>query len=370
MVNFKGRLKGVQRMLDARRDEANKTDGAVIYTGDWHDSIPRRLILDPSLTPVEKLTWQIIRTHIGQPGEDGAWPSVGRIARLAGVSRPTIQNAIDVLEASRWISVLRRVRDDHGNVIGNYYMLHGSPMPVAETMAFTPGYLSMLKRMSKLNGPSKRRVSKFAKDMLKELNYSTEKVVQAEPLPEVQKIKENLDVNQIDGRESILDPVVNSLVAPVVQAEPLPEATEVYEWSNKLDITLHTRANDMLMKVPITLRKIVVENFNLSLEKGGVRNPLSYLSSLVERVKNGTFIDVIDRSEHSSLEKQLWAKLTQAKQVLDQGGRVLIRGREVDMIYGFNISFKQAIREGVYTVNASFSKILPKDIILVSNKDD
>jgi len=360
MNEFKGKIKGLERMLKAKREQAQGDKSAVVYTGAWHDSIPRRLILDVNLTPVEKLTWQIIRTHIGQPGEDGAWPSIGRIAKLACVSRPTIQNAIDVLEAYRWISVLRRVRDEHGNVIGNYYMLHDAPMPIAETMVLAPGYLSMLKRMASLSGPSKQRVRKVSSSILKDKHYTRPPVVQPEPQGRLGAIKDNLSVND-NGSENRLG---MDLAGALLEEEHSASLTE-FDWSDKFDKKYHKKAASMVYEVPNEVRASLVKNFNRQLDKGSIRNPISYLGGLIKCVKQGTFIDVVcDNTLENSYEKSLVQALTNAKAQMNSGSNVWVKGHEVEDIYGVNINFKKEIAENVYTINAISSKIQVDDVVV------
>ncbi|MGX8042917.1 hypothetical protein [Proteus mirabilis] len=46
----------------------------LIYAGNVHDAIPRQLLLEPRLSPVDKLTWMMIRLH-AQQNEGAVFPT-------------------------------------------------------------------------------------------------------------------------------------------------------------------------------------------------------------------------------------------------------------------------------------------------------
>ncbi|EAU56105.1 hypothetical protein AL013_05050 [Mariprofundus ferrooxydans] len=319
---------GIQRMLAYRKDRhAGKDQEHVVYTGSWHDSIPRRLILDPLLNPTEKLVWQVIRTHIGQPGEDGAWPSISRLARLVRVSRPTIQNAIDVLQATRWLHAVRRVRDEHGNVIGNYYLLHALPLPVSETMLLAPDYLAMLRRMAQQAGPSKKRVSEVATLVLKRLMRRSEDG--DDDL--LAGIRRNLNENAMPpktGLVPLLD-AASRVDQTLVQSEP-PEGVNVqYTWPDALR-GMEKHAEAILRAAPSSLRQPLLDALAGA---SNVRNPLGYLARLVERARKGLFVDVEAQERKRSKEiKALSDALEAARTALAAGRRVTIRGHVIEDI--------------------------------------
>lgn len=319
---------GIQRMLAYRKDRhAGKDQEHVVYTGSWHDSIPRRLILDPLLNPTEKLVWQVIRTHIGQPGEDGAWPSISRLARLVRVSRPTIQNAIDVLQATRWLHAVRRVRDEHGNVIGNYYLLHALPLPVSETMLLAPDYLAMLRRMAQQAGPSKKRVSEVAAIVLKRLMRRGEDGDDGL----LAGIRRNLDENAMPpktGLAPLLD-AASRVDQTLVQPEP-PEGGNVqYTWPDVLR-GMEKPAEAILRDAPASLRQPLLDALAGA---SNVRNPLGYLARLVERARKGLFVDVEAQERKRSKEiKALSDALEAARTALAAGRRVTIRGHVIEDI--------------------------------------
>jgi|GEM_PF-6579209 len=322
---------GVREMLELRKQRGQKE--LVVYTGDWHDSIPRRLILDPTLTPSEKIIWQVLRTHASQPGENGAWPSVGRLARLAGVSRPTVHNAIDVLQASRWLSVARRVRNQKGAVIGNYYLLHGQPLPIHETMVVTPDYLSTVRNFSKLEGASKKRVREFARRTLQELGQKVK-----DEQKQVNKLDELVTQMSADLEEGVQSEVVqhlnqaadkmrNTAVESVEKSESNNDKeADAFRWPDSLK-EHKKQALALLCHAPVENRQGILD---VIAEKSDIRNPLAYLGGLVKKSKEGLFFDQASIQKDKSKEQSgVIDALTKIEAAIKKGHIVKIKGRTV-----------------------------------------
>jgi DNA-binding transcriptional ArsR family regulator len=64
------------------------------------------MLLDPSLSPLAKVTYQLLMLH-GRGGQ-GCWPGMERLRRTAGVSLPTIRAALGELRARGLIRARRR----------------------------------------------------------------------------------------------------------------------------------------------------------------------------------------------------------------------------------------------------------------------
>lgn len=353
-------LGGIQRMLAYRKDRhARKDEGRVVYTGSWHDSIPRRLILDPLLNPTEKLVWQIIRTHIDQPGEDGAWPSVARMARLARVSRPTVQNAIDVLQATRWLHAVRRVRDEHGNVIGNYYLLHASPLPVSETMLLAPDYLAMLRRMAQLSGPSKKRAGEVAASVLDRLLHDGGE----EAVSLFDGIRRHLAENARPPKASLtrLLDAAECVGRTPDQPEPSLGDDVQYEWPDALR-GAERYAGAILRGAPAALRQPILDALGCA---RNVENPLAYLAGLVARARKGLFVDAKAQNHSQSMEVEaLTEALDAARTALAAGKRVTIRGHDIEDIVASGL-IKRSDRDGYF--QAFSIGIKPEEIKITGN---
>ena len=127
-----------------RHDEDPQS--SLIFFGNWQDPYPRLLVTDPILEPVDKVVWQIIRTHITTPGAVTAFPNYGAIRTGANVkSNHTVSRAITILRATRWLSLCERVRDAQGRFLGNIYALHDEPVTLGDAMYLDSDYIEFLR---------------------------------------------------------------------------------------------------------------------------------------------------------------------------------------------------------------------------------
>src|SRR5476651_1643837 len=127
----------------------------IIFSGNPHETVPRRLLLDDRLTPLERNTWQVFRLLINDDGLT-AFPTYDQLRPYLGMqpgkpaSRETISKALVTLRLTRWLSLGRRVRNDlSGQVQGNVYLLHDEPVTPAEAMEFDKDYLQLLNQSMK-----------------------------------------------------------------------------------------------------------------------------------------------------------------------------------------------------------------------------
>lgn len=122
----------------------------IIFSGNPHETVPRRLLLDDRLTPLERNTWQVFRLLINDDGLT-AFPTYDQLRPYLGMqpgrpaSRETVSKALVTLRLTRWLSLGRRVRNDlSGQVQGNVYLLHDEPVTPAEALEFDKDYLQLL----------------------------------------------------------------------------------------------------------------------------------------------------------------------------------------------------------------------------------
>lgn len=140
----------VQRLRNSSSQSSDRHDddqqSSLIFFGNWQDPYPRLLVTDPILEPVDKVVWQIIRTHISTPGSVTAFPSYSAIRTGANVkSNHTVSRAITILRATRWLSLCERVRDTQGRFLGNIYALHDEPVTLGDAMYLDSDYIGFLR---------------------------------------------------------------------------------------------------------------------------------------------------------------------------------------------------------------------------------
>ncbi|HHG5367055.1 TPA: STY4528 family pathogenicity island replication protein [Pseudomonas aeruginosa] len=121
-----------------------------LFSGNRHDSMPRALLLDRRLTPLERNAWQVFRLMLADDGVT-AMPTYDQLAPwltsmpCAGrASHETVARALTMLRLTRWISLVRRRRDPRtGRVLGNLYVLHDEPLTPFEAIQLDADYLEL-----------------------------------------------------------------------------------------------------------------------------------------------------------------------------------------------------------------------------------
>ena len=122
----------------------------IIFSGNPHETVPRKLLLDNRLTPLERNCWQVFRLLVNEDGVT-AFPTYDQLRPYLGMnpgkhaSRETVSKALTVLRLTRWLSLGRRVRNEvSGQVQGNVYLLHDEPVTPAEAIEFDKDYMQLL----------------------------------------------------------------------------------------------------------------------------------------------------------------------------------------------------------------------------------
>ena len=148
------RTRALEAMIDSSLDALRQGQSshppteALLFIGNWNDALPRLLIYDPILEPVDKIVWAVIRTR-ADPNRGTSFPSYAMIGRLANVgSEATVSRALSILRVTRWLTHCGRVRDRHGRFRGNVYVLHDEPLPLADTLYLDPVYMAAIHQAS------------------------------------------------------------------------------------------------------------------------------------------------------------------------------------------------------------------------------
>jgi len=143
---------GALKTLQARQVEsaAPSADG-FLFSGNRHESVPRRLFLDRRLTPLERNAWQVFRLMLegdgltAFPTYDQLRPWLASTPCGAQASHETVARALTLLRLTRWLSLVRRRRDARtGRILGNVYVLHDEPLTPFEAMQLDADYLNLV----------------------------------------------------------------------------------------------------------------------------------------------------------------------------------------------------------------------------------
>lgn len=121
-----------------------------LFSGQSHEVVPRRLLLDHRLTPLERNAWQVFRLMLqGQgvvtPRYEDLQPYLSSVPYGALASRETIARVLTMLRLTRWLSLVSRGRDQlSGRLQGSLYVLHDEPLTPAEAMELDQDYLELV----------------------------------------------------------------------------------------------------------------------------------------------------------------------------------------------------------------------------------
>lgn len=131
-------------------DALGEQYAGIVFSGNPHETVPRGLLLDDRLSPLERNVWQVFRLLINADGVT-AFPTYDQLRPYLGstpgkpASRETVAKALTVLRLTRWLSLGRRVRDSlSGRVQGNVYILHDEPVGCAEAMEIDRDYMLLI----------------------------------------------------------------------------------------------------------------------------------------------------------------------------------------------------------------------------------
>ncbi|MFQ8213692.1 STY4528 family pathogenicity island replication protein [Klebsiella pneumoniae] len=129
---------------------ARQNDG-FIFSGNRHDSVPRALLTDNRLTPLERNAWQVFRLLLNDDGitalptYDQLAPWLASMPCATRASHETVARALTLLRLTRWISLVRRRRDPRtGRIQGNLYVLHDEPLTPYEAIQLDVDYLELV----------------------------------------------------------------------------------------------------------------------------------------------------------------------------------------------------------------------------------
>ena len=159
IVALKRQVEQVEQELKQRGQEDNldhEPEYAVLFTGNWQSAIPNQLICHPDLSPAEKITWQVWRLAITNPGRPGASPRSSDLMRHINCSKPTLTGTKAMLRVTRWATLCRSVRNLQGRYLGDIYLLHDEPMSLDATIELDPEYLRFLDRIISSERKNKR----------------------------------------------------------------------------------------------------------------------------------------------------------------------------------------------------------------------
>ncbi|MCX7063290.1 MAG: STY4528 family pathogenicity island replication protein [Proteobacteria bacterium] len=128
-----------------RIDGEPVANDAMLFVSNRHDAIPDGVIEDPTLEPVDKIAWMVIKRHAGGAGSSSSFPTYAEICQKVNVaSKTTVVRCVAILRIARWLTLCARLREPCGRFRRNIYALHDEPLPLADTLHLDSQYLEFL----------------------------------------------------------------------------------------------------------------------------------------------------------------------------------------------------------------------------------
>lgn len=339
-------------------EQANEQSG-LLFLGNVHDAVPRRLFLDSRLSPLDKMAWVMIRLYAQQ--NDGAvFPTYDELqCQLAlphsdKASRETISRALLMLRLTGWLSLCKRVRDKAGRIRGNIYAHHDEPLGLFDAEYFDPGWL----------------------DAVADACRHTNKTIRLTALTVLQEIKSDIRMRHRHSRVALIEARLSAPQTPqdMVSARQKKIAGSETEPGQKLQSSESELSNQRWDNLPGSDSELSRK----SRDGGLVRKSNRYVRSFTQSVKDTYVGDegrlswptaVIERlstSDRDMLEQQLNALPGElGQQILDDlAGRM--KTADVRNVTAYLLANLKRAREGLFNTGNAVAVHTPAKQKLVA----
>ena len=124
--------------VSKNKDAINSNTMGIIFCGEHFDSIPRNLLEDNLITPMDKYAWQ--RMYIEMQKNNGKFfPTYDVLQEIWGtmgtkLSRKTVRAILARLVLRGWMSCKMVRNPETGVVSGNVYLLHNNVLPINQIL--------------------------------------------------------------------------------------------------------------------------------------------------------------------------------------------------------------------------------------------
>ena len=157
------------------------TKDSLFFVGNWHDSIPRAIWIDPLLDGTDVRIWGFLRSLL--KSDTPAVVSVNtRLQEALGYSKPTITRSLSALRATRWISLCSKVRDEGGRFRGHVYAVNAEPLSFGDAIRLDPGFLDFLEEQTHIKRPKVREIATAVLALINEQIENNRDITEEESL--------------------------------------------------------------------------------------------------------------------------------------------------------------------------------------------
>lgn len=145
------------RTIEEARARFPDTDGVLVKATQVEEGW-RRVVEDAALPPSAKVLWCVLA---GGTAPTRPFPSSRTLRELSNIRSSSVcTDSLEILRINRWLTV------SGGAARGRVYVLHASPLPMADVLGVDARYEAYLAR---LRGHGRRRIRMLATDSLREL---------------------------------------------------------------------------------------------------------------------------------------------------------------------------------------------------------
>ncbi|SET64140.1 hypothetical protein SAMN03159512_02962 [Pseudomonas sp. NFR09] len=313
-----------------------------LFSGLSHEVVPRRLLLDNRLTPLERNAWQVFRLMLqGQgvvtPRYEDLQPYLSSVPYGASASRETIARVLTMLRLTRWLSLVSRGRDQlSGRLQGSLYVLHDEPLTPAEAMELDQDYLALVGHALGHATKAVRTVAQHIVEEIRqdtnidqgrlptrldswgehwtqqELDHATDAVLHDSERGEDALVRNRAGTrsdSELGLNASVSLTVRNPNAACTVLKESkctVPRATAAVDnlhWPTSLHLSPSER-----QAIAVALNKLkpadqqaVLNEAGARCTAGGIRKPAAYLMGLIQRALKGDFRPWASQAEPSNI---------------------------------------------------------------------
>ncbi|HBR1983689.1 TPA: hypothetical protein L9M67_003831 [Klebsiella quasipneumoniae subsp. quasipneumoniae] len=321
-------------LTDMLEDIAGKLPPApadyLLFSGVQHDCTPRALLFDLRLTPGERNAWQLLRLFLDQreptpvPLYERLSPLVSSVPCGARASHETISRMLVTLRLTRWLSLIRRLRDKKtGRLRGNIWVLHDSPLTPFEALQLDAEYLELVSRALQHANKAVRRVAQTVVQELHDDVQLSQRLLPSHLQALLQRaaIPGYPQPPGISETEESLSPFVRDYVplsstaeesASAAQHHPLRQPNSVRTVVNKRSVSMNhvPRAREPLalperfIQLPVSqqngariamsslepsLQQAVLDEWDARCESQTIRHPAGYLFGIIQKALSGEF---------------------------------------------------------------------------------
>lgn len=300
------------------------------YIGKPQNVMPRSLLLDNRLTPLERNAWQalhfmIVERQLKNPRYEDLQPYLSSVPCGDKASRETIARVLQNLRLTRWLSLVSHLRDTKGQLRPPIYVLHDEPLTPAEALQLDEGYGELIQRSLKHAAKGVRITAEHALDELRRDETVPAALIPrvlalVPPLPQQQSLgletrapAPQSEQLSLDSVTSPAEPLHHSELqpqAPGLAAVRIPNSLSTVQKLKEQKSTVLDEAGDPELMWPANLplsksdqqaawqamtplpedaRLAVLQEAVARCTTGNVRRPAAYLMGLIRKAIEGDF---------------------------------------------------------------------------------